>query len=71
MFPKRLSANLLANSKTMERTDHIDRDVQFEYINKRVTAFLTAKQPVISVDTNDARHRIMHGFESRCCSKSR
>jgi hypothetical protein len=46
-----MNYSLLANSKTLEGTDHIDRDAQFEYINKQATTFLTAKQPVISVDT--------------------
>jgi Rhodopirellula transposase DDE domain len=43
--------SLQANSKTREGTQHIDRDGQFQYINTRAKAFLTAGQPVISVDT--------------------
>lgn len=40
-----------ANSKTHEGRQHIDRDAQFRYINTQATAFLTAGEPVISVDT--------------------
>lgn len=43
--------SLQANRKTLEGSNHIDRDAQFEYINKRATMFLKAKQPMISVDT--------------------
>lgn len=43
--------SLQANSKTREGSKHIDRNAQFEYINAQATAFLAAKQPVISVDT--------------------
>src|ERR1700741_2776003 len=43
--------SLQANSKTREGTQHIDRDAQFEYINTQAKAFLTANEPVISVDT--------------------
>ena len=43
--------SLQANRKTLEGSNHIDRDAQFEYINKQATMFLRAKQPMISVDT--------------------
>jgi hypothetical protein len=43
--------SLQANSKTREGSNHIDRDAQFQYINTQAKAFLTAHQPVISVDT--------------------
>jgi hypothetical protein len=43
--------SLQANSKTREGDQHIDRDAQFHYINTQATAFLAAKEPVISVDT--------------------
>jgi len=42
---------LQANSKTREGDQHIDRNAQFEYINRQAKAFLTAKEPIISVDT--------------------
>ena len=43
--------SLQANSKTREGDQHIDRNAQFEYINTQAKAFLTAKEPIISVDT--------------------
>jgi hypothetical protein len=43
--------SLQANSKTREGGKHIDRDAQFQYINAQATAFLFAREPVISVDT--------------------
>jgi transposase len=56
--------SLQANSKTKEGQQHIDRDAQFRYIDDRARAFLKARQPVISCDTNYARNRIMHGLGS-------
>src|ERR1700693_4351526 len=43
--------SLQANSKTREGSRNIDRDRQFHYINTQAKAFLTANEPVISVDT--------------------
>jgi len=43
--------SLQANRKTVEGTEHPDRDAQFEYINRRVRLFLREGDPVISVDT--------------------
>src|SRR5437870_93917 len=43
--------SLQANSKTREGAQHIDRNAQFEYVNTQAKAFLTANEPVISVDT--------------------
>ena len=57
-----LNYSLQANSKTLEGTGHIDRDAQFEYINKQAKSFLTAKQPVISVDTK--RKGIIGNFKN-------
>jgi len=42
--------SLQANSKTREGSDHEDRDAQFSHINAKVSAALTANEPVISVD---------------------
>ena len=47
----RLGYSLQANVKTREGSHHPDRDAQFKHINERVTDFLAAGQPVISVDT--------------------
>lgn len=48
---KRCNFSLQAHRKTREGADHPDRDAQFEYINRRVSDALAARQPVISVDT--------------------
>jgi hypothetical protein len=47
----RLGYSLQANVKTREGSHHPDRDAQFKHINERITDFLAAGQPVISVDT--------------------
>lgn len=46
-----MNYSLQANRKTKEGNQHIDRDAQFEYINTQAMGFLTAREPVISVDT--------------------
>ena len=46
-----LGYSLQANSKTKEGAQHIDRNAQFDYINRQASAFLAARQPIISVDT--------------------
>lgn len=43
--------SLQANRKTLEGTDHPDRDAQFRHINGSVTKHLRRGLPVISVDT--------------------
>lgn len=42
--------SLQSNRKTYEGKGHIDRDAQFEFINKMVKEFLSENQPVVSVD---------------------
>jgi hypothetical protein len=46
-----LGYRLHAVQKTLEGTDHPDRDAQFEFINDRVEEFHARSSPVISVDT--------------------
>jgi len=46
-----LGYSLQANRKTLEGTNHPDRDAQFEYINDQVKQALVAREPAISVDT--------------------
>jgi hypothetical protein len=48
---KDLGYSLQAPAKEKEGTAHPDRDAQFRYLNDEVTDFLSADQPVISVDT--------------------
>ncbi len=43
--------SLQANVKTLEGTQHPDRDAQFQYLNEQTTQFLSRGLPVISVDT--------------------
>src|SRR3990170_3125865 len=42
---------LQAVQKTLEGTEHPDRNAQFEFINDRVEAYQERNAPVISVDT--------------------
>ena len=46
-----LGYSLQANRKTLEGTQHVDRDAQFKHINRRGRAFQRVRQPVVSVDT--------------------
>jgi len=46
-----LGYSLQANSKTLEGSQHPDRNAQFEYLNRRVKRQIQQRQPVISVDT--------------------
>jgi hypothetical protein len=59
---RRMVYRLQANRKTREGNQHIDRDAQFHYINTQAKAFLAAHEPVVSVDTNYVRIRIMPSF---------
>ncbi|MFZ1962001.1 MAG: ISAzo13 family transposase [Roseiarcus sp.] len=43
--------SLQANRKTLEGTNHPDRDAQFGYINAQVKQALAAGEPAISIDT--------------------
>lgn len=48
---REMGYSLQANRKTREGSHHPDRDAQFGYINRQVTAALEAGEPAISVDT--------------------
>jgi len=48
---KLLNFSLQSNRKTLEGTQHADRDAQFRYINARTKKQLKAGNPTISVDT--------------------
>ena len=48
---KKLGYSLQGNRKTLEGTNHPDRNAQFEFINARSEEALNNGQPVISVDT--------------------
>jgi transposase len=47
---KTLGFSLQANRKTYEGGSVVDRNEQFEYINETAIAFMSAEEPVISVD---------------------
>nr|WP_325098775.1 ISAzo13 family transposase [Nocardia gipuzkoensis] len=42
--------SLQVNAKTLEGTQHPDRDTQFRYINEQVKQYHADRQPVISID---------------------
>lgn len=46
----KLDYSLQGNAKTLEGSQHIDRDAQFEWINLQVQETIKANNPVISVD---------------------
>ena len=46
-----LGYSLQSNRKTLEGTQHPDRDAQFRLINERVGAAIAAGEPAISIDT--------------------
>jgi hypothetical protein len=46
-----LGYSLQANVKTIEGSQHPDRDAQFRYINRQVRQYVKRGEPVISVDT--------------------
>lgn len=46
-----LDYSLQGNRKTLEGSDHPDRNDQFEFINQKAKEFLASDNPVISVDT--------------------
>jgi hypothetical protein len=46
-----LDYSLQANQKTLEGSQHADRDEQFQYINRKAQRYLKRGDPVISVDT--------------------
>ncbi len=48
---RELGYSLQANRKTIEGSNHPDRNAQFEHISRRTRTFLRAGDPVISVDT--------------------
>ena len=51
--------SLQANAKTIEGSQHPDRDAQFSYINARATEHIDGGQPVVSVDTKKKlRHEV-------------
>ncbi len=58
-----LGYSLQANVKTVEGTQHPDRDAQFRYINQQVRRFGRAHDPVVSVDTK--KKELVGAFANR------
>ncbi len=55
LLKTKLGFSLQSTRKTLEGTQHPDRDAQFAYINRAVGAAIGAGQPAISIDTKGAR----------------
>jgi len=60
-----LGYSLQANKKTIEGTEHPDRDKQFEHINEKCKLFQGEHQPVISVDTK--KKELIGNFKNVGC----
>ena len=48
---REMGYSLQANVKTLEGSQHPDRDQQFRYLNRQVSKFMRRRDPVLSVDT--------------------
>jgi hypothetical protein len=49
--------------KTIEGTQHPDRDAQFRYLNDQVRRFVRRRDPVVSVDTK--KKELVGSLENR------
>jgi hypothetical protein len=58
-----LGYSLQANVKTIEGTQHPDRDAQFRYLNDQIRRFVRTHDPVVSVDTK--KKELVGTFENR------
>ncbi|MDR1872949.1 MAG: ISAzo13 family transposase [Deltaproteobacteria bacterium] len=54
--------SLQGNIKVLEGKSHPDRDAQFNFINKRVKAFMRMAQPIISVDCK--KHELIGNYKN-------
>jgi hypothetical protein len=60
---RELGYSLQANVKTIEGTQHPDRDAQFRYLNDQVRRFVRRHDPVVSVDTK--KKELVGAFDNR------
>jgi Rhodopirellula transposase DDE domain len=60
---RELGYSLQANVKTIEGTQHPDRDAQFRYLNAQVRRFVRNHDPVVSVDTK--KKEFVGSFDNR------
>lgn len=57
-----LGYSLQGNRKTLEGSNHPDRNAQFEFLSRRVSAFIRMGQPVISIDCK--KHELVGNFKN-------
>jgi hypothetical protein len=60
---RELGYSLQANVKTIEGTQHPDRDAQFRYLNDQIRRFVRTHDPVVSVDTK--KKELVGTFDNR------
>jgi hypothetical protein len=60
---REMGYSLQANVKTLEGSQHPDRERQFRYINEQVSKFMRSEDPVVSVDTK--KKELVGAFENR------
>jgi hypothetical protein len=60
---REMDYSLQANVKTIEGTQHPDRDAQFRHLNAEVRRFVRSRDPVVSVDTK--KKELVGSFENR------
>lgn len=60
---RELGYSLQANVKSIEGTQHPDRDAQFRYLNDQVRRFVRRHDPVVSVDTK--KKELVGSFANR------
>jgi Rhodopirellula transposase DDE domain len=62
-YLREMGYSLQANVKTIEGTQHPDRDEQFRYLNQQVRRFVRSHDPVVSVDTK--KKELIGVFDNR------
>lgn len=60
---REMDYSLQANVKTIEGTQHPDRDAQFRYLNDQIRRFVRSHDPVVSVDTK--KKELVGTFDNR------
>jgi Rhodopirellula transposase DDE domain len=60
---RELGYSLQANVKTIEGTQHRDRDAQFRYLNEEVRRFVRGHDSVVSVETK--KKELLGSFDNR------
>jgi Rhodopirellula transposase DDE domain len=60
---REMGYSLQANLKSVEATQHPDRDAQFRYLNDQIRKFLRTHDPVVSVDAK--KKELVGAFDNR------